>query len=79
MSRVWQVVDLLPLWSNVLATIEEHDTEQGALMQNVEVYVALNGGTEALLSTILPSLKNFRETKRKTRFSSCLSRNKQKR
>jgi hypothetical protein len=36
------------------ATIEEHDTEQGALMQNVEVYVALNGGTEALLSTILP-------------------------
>jgi len=37
------------------ATIEEHDTESGALMQNVEVYVNLNGGTDALLKTILPN------------------------
>ena len=37
------------------ATIEEHDTENGALMQNVEIYVSLNGGAEALLKTILPN------------------------
>ena len=36
------------------ATIEEHDTENGGLMQNVEVYVALNGGSEALLKTLQP-------------------------
>ncbi len=43
-----------PAASVFTATIEEHDTEQGALMQSVEVYVNLNGGTDALLSTILP-------------------------
>jgi hypothetical protein len=36
------------------ATIEEHDTEGGALMSNVEIYVSLNSGSEALLRTILP-------------------------
>jgi len=36
-------------------TIEEHDEEDGALMENVEVYVSLNGGTEALAKTVDPS------------------------
>ena len=36
------------------ATIEEHDNENGALMQNVEIYVSLNGGSEALLQTLQP-------------------------
>jgi hypothetical protein len=36
------------------ATIEEHDTENGALMQNVEIYVALNGSSEVLLETLQP-------------------------
>jgi len=36
------------------ATIEEHDAENGGLMQNVEVYVSLNGGSEALLKTLQP-------------------------
>jgi len=36
------------------ATIEEHDTENGGLMQNVEVYISLNGGSEALLKTLQP-------------------------
>lgn len=37
------------------ATIEEHDVEDGGLMQNVEVYVNLNGGSEALLKTLTPA------------------------
>ncbi|MGA1775504.1 MAG: hypothetical protein ACO39G_00320 [Flavobacteriaceae bacterium] len=36
------------------ATIEEHDAENGGLMQNIEVYVSLNGGSEALLKTLQP-------------------------
>ena len=36
-------------------TIEEHDEEDGALMENVEVYVSLNGGTEALVKSVSPS------------------------
>jgi hypothetical protein len=32
------------------ATIEEHDTESGALMQNVEIYVSLYSGSEALIA-----------------------------
>jgi hypothetical protein len=37
------------------ATIEEHDTEDGALMQNVEIYVSLNSGSEANIRTIQPN------------------------
>ena len=37
------------------ATIEEHDTENGALMQNVEIFVSLNSGSEASIRTIQPS------------------------
>ena len=44
-----------PAASIFTATIEEHDTEKGALMQSVEIYVSLNSGTEALLQTIQPS------------------------
>ena len=36
------------------ATIEEHDIEDGALMQSVEIYVSLNGGAEALFQTLQP-------------------------
>lgn len=36
-------------------TIEEHDELNGELMQNVEVYVKLNGGSEALAKTLNPS------------------------
>lgn len=36
-------------------TIEEYDEENGALMENVEVYVSLNGGDEALVKTIASS------------------------
>ena len=43
-----------PAASVFTATIEEHDTEQGALMQGVEIYVNLNGGTDALLTSIAP-------------------------
>ena len=35
------------------ATIEEHDTESGGLMQNVEIYVGFNGN-ESLLQTLQP-------------------------
>ena len=44
-----------PATSIFTATIEEHDTENGALMQSIEIYVSLNGGTEALLQTLQPS------------------------
>lgn len=37
------------------ATIEEHDAEDGALMQNVEIYVSLNGANETLFKTLQPS------------------------
>ena len=37
------------------ATIEEHDTENGALMQNIEIYVSLNSGAEKLFQTLQPS------------------------
>jgi len=37
------------------ATIEEHDTEGGALMQNVEIFVSLNSGSEASIRTIQPN------------------------
>ena len=36
-------------------TIEEHDEENGGLMENVEIYVSLNGGAETLERTISPS------------------------
>lgn len=36
------------------ATIEEHDAENGALMQNVEVFVSLNGTNETLYQTLQP-------------------------
>jgi hypothetical protein len=36
-------------------TIEEHDIENGALMQNVEVYLSHNGGGEVLYKTIQPT------------------------
>ena len=37
------------------ATIEEHDTENGALMQDIEISVSFNSGTEKLIQTLLPS------------------------
>ena len=37
------------------ATIEEHDDENGALMQDVEIYVSHNGGSEALYGTLSPA------------------------
>jgi hypothetical protein len=36
------------------ATIEEHDAENGALMQNVEVFVSLNGTNETLYKPCSP-------------------------
>ena len=36
-------------------TIEEHDVENGALMQNVEVYISHNGGSEVLIKTYQPN------------------------
>ena len=36
-------------------TIEEHDVENGALMQNVEVYLSHNDGSEILHKTIQPN------------------------
>ena len=36
-------------------TLEEHDEENGALMQNVEVYLSLNNGGEILHKTIQPN------------------------
>ncbi len=36
-------------------TIEEHDVENGALMQNVEVYLSHNSGSEVLHKTLQPS------------------------
>ena len=44
-----------PATSIFTATIEEHDTENGALMQDVEIYVQLNSGTESIHKTILPT------------------------
>ena len=44
-----------PATSIFSATIEEHDKEKGALMQNIEIYVSKNGGTEALFQTLQPS------------------------
>tara|TARA_B110000046_G_scaffold178876_1_gene207285 strand:- start:637 stop:1512 length:876 start_codon:yes stop_codon:yes gene_type:complete len=37
------------------ATIEEHDTENGALMQDIEISVSFNSGPEKLIQTLLPS------------------------
>ena len=37
------------------ATIEEHDTENGDLMQDIEISVSFNSGTEKLIQTLLPS------------------------
>jgi hypothetical protein len=36
-------------------TIEEHDIKNGGLMENVEVFLSHNGGTEVLHETLLPS------------------------
>lgn len=44
-----------PAASVFTATIEEHDTENGALMQNIEIYVSLNSGAESLFQTLQPS------------------------
>ena len=44
-----------PAASIFTATIEEHDTENGALMQNIEIYVSLNSGAEKLFQTLQPS------------------------
>ena len=44
-----------PAASIFTATIEEHDTENGALMQNIEIYVSLNSGAESLYQTLQPS------------------------
>ena len=44
-----------PAASIFTATIEEHDTENGALMQNIEIYVSLNSGAESLFQTLQPS------------------------
>ncbi len=37
------------------ATIEAHDTEDGGLMQNVEIYLSADGGAESLFRTMTPS------------------------
>ena len=44
-----------PATSVFTATIEEHDNENGALMQNIEMYVSLNSGAESLFQTLQPS------------------------
>lgn len=36
-------------------TFEEHDIENGALMQNVEVFLSHNGGSEVLIKTYQPN------------------------
>ncbi|MAH82364.1 MAG: hypothetical protein CMC21_03830 [Flavobacteriaceae bacterium] len=41
-----------PSTSIFTVEIEEHDEQNGALMQDVQVYVALNSGTEVLLRTL---------------------------
>ena len=43
-----------PTKSIFTATIEEHDTEGGDLMQNIEIYVSLNTGAEELFQTLQP-------------------------
>lgn len=44
-----------PSTSIFKATIEEHDLENGGLMQNVEIYLSLNGGSEKVFKTIQPN------------------------
>jgi len=44
-----------PVTSIFKLTIEEHDIDNGALMQNVEVYLSHNGNSEVLHKTILPN------------------------
>ena len=41
-----------PSTSIFTVEIEEHDEQNGALMQDVQVYLALNSGTEVLLRTL---------------------------
>ena len=41
--------------SSFTATIEAHYKEDGGLMQNVEIFVSADGGTEAKLRTLMPS------------------------
>ncbi len=41
-----------PSTSIFSVTIEEHDVQKGALMQDVKIYVALNGAGEVLLRTL---------------------------
>jgi hypothetical protein len=41
-----------PSTSIFTVEIEEHDEQNGALMQDVQVYVSLNSGTEVLLRTL---------------------------
>ena len=36
-------------------TIEEHDEENGSLMQNVEIYISVDGGSEVLFKTLQPN------------------------
>ena len=44
-----------PSTSVFSVTIEEHDVQKGALMQDVQIYVALNGAGEVLLRTLTPT------------------------
>ena len=37
------------------ATIEEHDEENGELMQSVDIYLSVDGGSEVLFKTLQPS------------------------
>ena len=36
-------------------TIEEHDEENGELMQSVDIYLSVDGGSEVLFKTLQPS------------------------
>jgi hypothetical protein len=36
------------------ATVEEHDEENGGLMQNVEIFLSVDGGSEVLYKTLQP-------------------------
>jgi len=44
-----------PSTSVFTVEIEEHDEQNGSLMQDVQVFVALNGAGETLLRTLTPS------------------------
>lgn len=44
-----------PASSVFSVTIEEHDEQNGDLMQDVQIFVSLNGNGEVLLKTLVPS------------------------